>query len=317
MAQPDPRTERDPRIHVTVDQLRRLAHGARALSLLPRQPASSILNGRHGSRLRGRGLNFEELRGYLPGDDIRTIDWKVTARTGEPHVRVYTEERDRPALVVVDQRMSMFFGSQVYMKSVVAAEAAAIVAHRILGQGDRIGGLVFGDSIIAEHPPQRRTLALNQLVNSIAQANQILHPVQTAPAEPIHLNTLLKRTVRIVKTNTLVALFSDFEGLNAESEKYLRKLALANDLIIFNVFDPASRGLPASLRLAISDGMQQADLDASDPNVRARINTVLVNRLDILHDWSRKYSFPIVPLETDSPALDQMLTLFGHARGRK
>jgi uncharacterized protein (DUF58 family) len=317
MAQPDPRKERDPRIHVSVDQLRRLSHGARALSLLPRQPANSILNGRHGSRLRGRGLNFEELRGYLQGDDIRSIDWKVTARTGEPHVRVYTEERDRPALVVVDQRMSMFFGSQVYMKSVVAAEAATIVAHRILGQGDRIGGLVFGDTIVAEHPPQRRALALNQLISSIAQANDLLNPTQTAPVEPIHLNTLLKRTVRIVKTNTLVALFSDFEGLNDESEKYLRKLALANDLIVFNVFDPASRGLPASLRLAISDGSQQADLDTSDPAVRERINTALKNRLGILHAWSRKYGFPVVPLETNSPALDQILTLFGHTGGRK
>ena len=95
----------DPRIHVDLNQLLRLAGPARRLSLLPRQPASSVLNGRHASKLRGRGLNFEELRHYLPGDDTRTIDWKVTARTGEPYVRVYTEERDRPALLVVDQRM--------------------------------------------------------------------------------------------------------------------------------------------------------------------------------------------------------------------
>lgn len=97
----------DPRIHVTAAGLRALAAQGRALSFLPRQPAGSILNGRHASRLRGRGLTFEELRDYVDGDDIRTIDWKVTARTGRPHVRVYTEERDRPTLLVVDHLIPM------------------------------------------------------------------------------------------------------------------------------------------------------------------------------------------------------------------
>ena len=116
----------DARIHVSLAHLRGLQGAARGLSFLPRQPSASVLNGRHASRLRGRGLNFEEMRDYLPGDDIRSIDWKATARTGSPHVRVFTEERDRPALLVVDQRMSMFYGSVLNMKSVTAAEAAAI-----------------------------------------------------------------------------------------------------------------------------------------------------------------------------------------------
>jgi uncharacterized protein (DUF58 family) len=93
-------------------QLRALEFRARGFSFLPRQPARSVLTGRHSSRLRGRGLNFEELRHYQPGDDIRSLDWKVTRRTGKPHVRVYTEERERSVLLLVDQRVSMFFGSQ-------------------------------------------------------------------------------------------------------------------------------------------------------------------------------------------------------------
>ena len=112
----------DTRIHVSLPHLRSLEGASRGLSFLPRQPSASVLNGRHASRLRGRGLNFEEMRDYLPGDDIRSIDWKATARTGSPHVRVFTEERDRPALLVVDQRMSMFFGSRLNMKSVTAAD---------------------------------------------------------------------------------------------------------------------------------------------------------------------------------------------------
>ena len=89
-----------------------------------------MLHGRHASRLRGRGHNFEELRGYVSGDDIRNVDWKATARSGEPHIRVYIEERDRPVLLLIDQRHNMFFGTRRAMKSVVAAEAAALAAWR-------------------------------------------------------------------------------------------------------------------------------------------------------------------------------------------
>jgi uncharacterized protein (DUF58 family) len=150
----------DPRVSVDLAHLRSLETRARTLTFLPRQPARSAMNGRHASRLRGRGLNFEELRDYLPSDDVRSIDWKVTARTGSPHVRVFTEERDRPALIVVDQRMSMFFGSKLNMKSVTAAECAALAAFRILDQGDRVGGIVFGDAALAEIRPKRSRAAL-------------------------------------------------------------------------------------------------------------------------------------------------------------
>ena len=118
--------KRDPRIHVDLAHLRGLKGRARMISFRPKQPSHSILNGQHASKIKGRGLNFEELRHYAVGDDVRTIDWKVTARTGAPYVRVYTEERDRPVMLIVDQRMSMYFGSALNMKSVTAAEAAAL-----------------------------------------------------------------------------------------------------------------------------------------------------------------------------------------------
>lgn len=305
----------DPRIHVDADRLRRLGAQARALTLLPRQPARSVLNGRHASRLRGRGLNFEELRGYLPGDDVRSIDWKVTARTGEPHVRVYTEERDRPAFLLVDQRQSMFFGSRVYMKSVIAAEAAAIAAHRVLAQGDRIGGIVFGDAALAEHKPQRRPLALNRFLNSIADANALLS-AEHRPETLVTLNHVLRETARAAGNNALVLVFSDFDGVDAETEALLRRIAHANDLILFNVADRAATELPPDLRMAISDGEMQADLDMSDPQTRARLREALGERLTDLLGWARRYGFPVVPMDTDSPALDQLLRLFGHAGGR-
>jgi uncharacterized protein (DUF58 family) len=142
-------------IYVTTEDLVRLQYKARGFSFLPRQPMHSLFSGRHASRLRGRGLNFEEIRQYLPGDDIRNIDWKVTARTRKAHARIFTEERERPVLLVVDQRINMFFGSSVAMKSVTAAEAAGLGAWRVVDVGDRVGALVFNDSEVVEISPHR------------------------------------------------------------------------------------------------------------------------------------------------------------------
>src|SRR5262244_3704052 len=113
-----------PGVYATLADLVRLRQRSRGFSFLPRQPVQSLLAGRHASRLRGRGLNFEEIRRYQVGDDIRQIDWKVTARTRKTHTRVFTEERERSVLLLVDQRWTMFFGSVKNMKSVTAAEAA-------------------------------------------------------------------------------------------------------------------------------------------------------------------------------------------------
>lgn len=131
--------------YVSVDNLVALESIASDLTFLRKAPVRRFLAGRHESRMRGRGLSFEELRTYMPGDDIRTIDWRVTARTGQPFVRVYNEEKDRPALIIVDQRTNMFFGSRRSMKSVAAAEVAALCAWRVMALGDRVGGVVFND----------------------------------------------------------------------------------------------------------------------------------------------------------------------------
>src|SRR6516162_9744704 len=116
---------RMPGVYIDLDDLIALEYRDREVSFLPRQPVHSLLSGRFASRMRGRGLNFEEIRDYRSGDDVRSIDWKVTVRLQKPHIRVYNEERDRQALLVVDQRLSMFFGSRLAMKSVTAAQAAA------------------------------------------------------------------------------------------------------------------------------------------------------------------------------------------------
>ncbi|WP_172292863.1 DUF58 domain-containing protein [Pseudoruegeria sp. HB172150] len=305
-----PRQETDRRIAITLGHLLSLEGRARSLTFLSRQPARSVLNGRHASRLRGRGLNFEELRNYLPGDDVRSIDWRVTARTGEPYIRVMTEERDRPALIVVDQRMSMFFGSRLNMKSVTAAEAAALAAFRILDQGDRVGGIVFGDEQIAEIRPQRSRRALHRFLTALSDANGLLH-AEAPDVPPLPISRVLRATYRIAAQNHLIIVLSDFDGIDAEAELLISGLSRHNDLILVLVSDPMAEELPEGLRLVVSDGTLQAQIDTADQAQHRALADMARGRLAEVLDWQRRFGVPVLPLSTGEETLPQVRRLMG------
>ncbi len=302
----------DSRVHITLQHLRSLEGSARGLTFLPRSNAASALNGRHASRLRGRGLNFEEMRGYLPGDDIRSIDWKATARTGTPHVRVFTEERDRPALLVVDQRMCMFFGSMLNMKSTTAAEAAAIAAFRILDAGDRIGGIVFDDEGQIELPPRRSARTLNRFFETLAEANQRLHADRNVVTRPGELNRVLKSVARIAHHDHLVMVFSDFVGIDDDTHRHLSGIAAHNDLVLFLVTDPMARELGAAGRAIIGDHALQADLDLGSKDIREALARYSSERLERIEKWQVEINLSVLPLSAGEETLPQVRRLMGH-----
>lgn len=306
----------DPRIRVDLPHLRSLEGRLPRLRLLPRQPARSILNGRHASRLRGRGLDFEELREYLPSDDVRTIDWKVTARTGKTHVRVFTEERDRPTLLVVDQRMSMFFGSVLNMKSVTAAECAALAAFGVLEQGDRLGGIVFGDSQLAEIRPRRSRAALDAFLTALADANSLLH-ADAPPEQPMPMNNVLESVARIAKHDHLVVILSDFDEIDDETERHLSGIARHNDLLLALVSDPYAQDIPKGARFVVSDGELQAEIDTRDTTTHRRLAEAASGRLARILDWQRTLGLTVLPLSSAEDSVLQIQQLLGLAGRRR
>ncbi len=307
----------DQRIHVNLDYLRSLEGAARGLSFLPVQPSGSVLNGRHASRLRGRGLNFEEMRDYLPGDDIRSIDWKATARTGSPHVRVFTEERDRPALLVVDQRMSMFFGSRLNMKSTTAAEAAAIAAFRILDAGDRVGGIVFDDEQEIEFAPRRQARTVYRFLETIAAMNARLHADRDVEVRPGSLNRVLKRIARLAHHDHLVFVLSDFDGIDETTHRHLSGIAAHNDMILILVSDPIARQLDAGASTVVGDRNMQAALDIGSAAIRDAVSEHGRARLDRILNWQTEINLSVLPLSSGEETLPQIRRLMGRLAPRR
>ncbi|MBR0692280.1 DUF58 domain-containing protein [Bradyrhizobium lablabi] len=311
---------RTPGVYVGLDDLIALEFRGRKVSFLPRQPVHSLLSGRFASRMRGRGLNFEEIRDYRAGDDVRSIDWKVTARLQKPHVRVFNEERDRQALLVVDQRLSMFFGSRRAMKSVTAAEAAAIGAWRVLGAGDRVGAIVFNDSDIVEIAPRRSRATVLQILSAVATQNQALGVGHGTAAAPAMLNAALERARRRALHDATVIVISDFDGADAATRLMVEAIDRHNNVIAVLVHDPLQSDLPASSRMTVTDGELQIQLEVGRESVRKRIAQASQERLQGVFAWTHELGIPVLPLSAAEETAPQLRRLLGrlpaqHGRG--
>ena len=305
------RPEGTPGVYAGLDELARLEHRATGFSFLPRQPVHSLLTGRRASRVRGRGLDFEEIRRYLPGDDPRTIDWRITQRTGRAHVRVFTEERDRAALLVVDQRLNMFFGTRRAMKSFVAAELAALAAWRVFGQGDRPGGLVFNDREIVEVRPHRSRRRVMELLGVVVRMNRELSVDAGLRDEPAMLNRALERVASAERHDTVVCVISDFFGADDETHRHLVRIAGHNDVICALLYDPIKTDMPAAGRLVVSNGDLQLEIDSAKGHLRRSLSTYFAEDLRRTRERLVSIGVPVLTIRTSEDPGDQIRTQLG------
>jgi uncharacterized protein (DUF58 family) len=257
------------------------------------------------------------LREYLPGDDIRTIDWRVTARTEKPVVRVYAEEKERPALVVVDQRLNMFFGSRLSLKSYTAAEAAALCAWRILGSGDRVGGIVFNDSDIVELRPHRSREAVIALANAISAQNCALTVADATEPSVEQLDRTLSIVANIAHHDHLIILITDFDGHTPATRNALLRLAVRNDVVCLLVYDPFLLNLPTSGDLVVSGGNLQAELSFRQAGLRRAVSEFASSRGRELVQWQRELGLPMLPVSTAEETAPQLRRLLQQAAWRQ
>lgn len=299
--------------YAELDLLIALQFKARGYSLRHNQPVHSLLFGRRASHIRGRGLDFEELHGYVAGDDVRRMDWRATARTRKPYVRVYSEECDRPTMLVVDQRINMFFGSRVSMKSVVAAEVAALAAWHVFQQGDRVGAFIFNDELTEEVRMRRSRATVLRILELVSQLNHLLRADTPAKPRPERLNALLASVARVCRHDALIVIASDFDGADEATRDLLLRLSRSNDVICCLTYDPLAVRLPPAEQLVVSNGELQVELQLGHEKVRRNILDASDMRMRAILAWRHELQVPVLPVSTSEDAAGQLRHLLGQA----
>jgi uncharacterized protein (DUF58 family) len=264
-------------IHLSAAELIALRARCNALSLPMHRPAASALAGAYRSRFRGRGIDFVESRNYQPGDDIRNMDWRVTARTGRPHTKVFQEERERPVLVLLEASASLFFGTRACLKSVAAGQLCAAVAWTAVRRGDRIGAFLVAGSRHLELRPAGGRRGAMRVVQGLVDWLDPSRLDDRGDSPP--LSQALERARHTLRPGSLVIVVSDFFSLDKDCDRHLSRMRQHNDVIGCQVLDPAEEALPPG-RYPITDGNATGLLDTGGGGGRRRFETMCREHLD-------------------------------------
>lgn len=294
---------------MSLRDLVRLRARSRGLELGARHLSLAAESGGYASIYRGRGLEFDEVRAYQTGDDARSIDWRVTARRGKPHTKLFREERERPVFLLVDLHSGMYFGTRVRFKSVLAAVAASLIAWSAQRAGDRVGGIVSGENAMRLLPPRARRAGVMAMLNAIVQCQP------TAAAEPVEgqLDAALERLVRMVRPGSLVFVLSDFSRLGGTAERALGSIARHCDVLLGFTQDPLEAEPPPPGRYRLGTPGAQVMLDTSVPATVARWREAFERRSDRVRQLCIRYRLHPLPLVTsDDPLLSLRRGLARH-----
>jgi len=304
----------NPATQVTLKQLLDLQRYAGSLDLMREQPARAQFGGNHQSRFRGRGMDYQESRAYQPGDDIRNMDWRVTARAGRPHTKLFQEERERPVIFLIDLSPSLFFATRGALKSVIAARAATLLAWAAAAQGDRIGALLFNGGH-HELKPRSRHRGVLQLIHAVVEQTDPVRALAAAPHAD-GLGEALVRLRRIVRPGSLVFCLSDFFALDDDSANDLLRLRQHNDVVAMQITDPIERAAPPPGRYSVTDGHKQGILDTDSRAGQQHYRAFFDGRQQRLSQLMRQRAVPLLQLSTTDNVTVALQAQFGRRRGQ-
>ncbi|WP_237064744.1 DUF58 domain-containing protein [Microbulbifer guangxiensis] len=303
-------TELDLRgAYPTVEPLVQLRYIARQMQLFRPRQVKSDQAGSLLTRYRGRGMNFEEVRDYQPGDDVRSIDWRVTARTGTTHTKLYQEERERPVVILLDLRSPMFFGSRRTFKSVAACGIAAALGWAGLQHSDRIGALLFSDHDLETVRPRRSHHSVLAMIHGmVALAETLDNPVPVDGSQP--LKQLLEEARRVARPGSALFLISDCHDLNDDCTQPLTLLTRHADLQVLRVTDPLEQQLPEQA-LTISDGRQRTFLNAGNRALRTQFAELQAEVRTGVEQLCRRHRIPLLDFDNTLPLVPALLSVYG------
>jgi uncharacterized protein (DUF58 family) len=291
----------DDPVNLSLAGLIGLSGATEGLDLRPRR-AHARRSGGYASAFKGRGMEFDEVRAYMAGDDVRSLDWRVMARTGRPHTKLFREERERPVVLLLDQRSGMRFATRGAFKSVRAGQLAALLGWTAIRSGDRIGALLFNDLHHQELRPQRGHRPLLALLERIVH-NDVAAPADRASPAPLTLADSLMRLQRVAQPGSLLAIISDLQDFDGRCESLLAQLARHNELIVCAIHDPLEADLPRGGLFRISDGQRELRFDGDDNALQERYHNQFSQRMARVQGLCRRLRLHWLPLSTgDAPA---------------
>jgi uncharacterized protein (DUF58 family) len=269
------------------------------------------------SRFKGRGMEFDEVRLYQPGDDIRRIDWRVTARTDQTYTKIFREERERPVFISVDNRPTMHFATRGVFKSVLAAKLAALLAWTAEHHGDRIGGQIFSLEACQELKPHNGKHSVLRFLNVLVtkpelQQQQRSKLAQTPEKKAIAadlamtLEQVLARLTQHVRPGSLVYIISDFRGFDDKAEAHLAKLRRHCDVVLIFVYDPLESCLPAKGRYRFTDDARDVVVDTSDKQRLTQYQQHFELRLQRLELLAKRMGLILIQCSTAQNPIQQL-----------
>ena len=273
---------------------------------------TSLQTGAYVSHFRGRGMEFDESRPYQPGDDPRNIDWRVTARSTEAYTKLFREERERPVLVVVDLRSSMHFATQGSFKSVVASRAAALISWAAHHRGDRLGGLIFGDSVHRELKPKLgRQAALRYLHELVNHPDWNESSDDTVNDEVAPITQAMASLRRVSRPGSLVVVISDFIGLSRTAQAYLAGVARHSEVLAVFVSDPLEHDLPPPGRYRLVSHDAELAIDTYARTARKDYEHAFEERKQKLEAFCHRYGIHLLALSTEEDPVESLQTALG------
>lgn len=277
-------------------------HHARQFNFTSIKKASSAISGLHDSRFRGRGMDYQESRIYQAGDDIRNMDWRVTARTGDAHTKLFQEERERPTYLIIDTNSSLHFGTKTQFKSVLASKIAALIGWSSVQQGDRIGALTYGINgihIVKATAGKRGMMAMmSHLIKAFEH-----HSKQP---EQHDLDQALKQLRTIIRPGSMVVLISDFYALGEESKRHLLQLRKHNDVLGIKISDPFENQLPLPALYGVQTKHHSRVLDTHQNRTQEKLQAKQQQHIQALKDNIIKAGVPLIPIQTNDPWVNML-----------
>ena len=280
--------------------------------LPPSQSVWSKMNGSHQSRQKGRGMNFSEVRQYQPGDDIRSIDWRVTARTGKTHTKLYSEEREQPTMLFVDVSDTMRFGSQLLFKSVQAAHFASLLSWITLAEKDRVGGIIFDGLSTLDCKPSSRQKVVLQFLQKIIEKHNTSTSSETknAAEQADSFVKGLQQLHRLCPKGSEIVIISDFYALTGECKAIFSQLSKHNRIQFVMINDPLEQGVTRFNGVEhVSDNKRTAWLDFSSLSTKNALQQQANLHKAYVHNMAMQLGIHLHTLSSGLPLLSQLTSL--------